>query len=219
MFDKLIEALPSVLSRLTLLRTLYTIIIAVFFTILYSGYLERQSIINSMLLSNIDTRTVSIAQVDAVTLARAKDVVKRSQLLVAIQVVAVSLPTNTRSSVMFVADTDRFQNAFETGLSQRLIPIPLLNNDITNNMRFQTILNGRFVCSPIEQTSMFDIVPAIHTYAIIVCSVSIPPYTGKFAGYLNVYLDAVPTEDQLTSIETIARMFSSEVYTKELSRQ
>ncbi len=60
--------------------------------------------------------------------------------------------------------------------------------------------------------------PRSHEVVATVCSISIPPFYGRFSGYLNIYLTKKPSPDELTLIRQVARDLSLRIYENDVDK-
>ena len=218
MFDKLIENFPKLVAALRKMRVwdyIGLIVLAFLFVVLYITWDARQTLIQRFVVSNIDTSTPLIT-LSTTTKRAGYDLVNRYKFVVALQVVNVEWQTNSRSTAFFYSDLAEMQKIVDEGMKRKETPTPLLTKDPDNNERFRRILSGQFSCTPIDKIIMTTVIPGIEKFAKSVCSTSIPPYPGKFSGYINLYVDRIPSDEELTDIETVARTFSSDVFVKDV---
>jgi hypothetical protein len=136
---------------------------------------------------------------------------------VGIQIINVDFRKNIRTQAFFVSNNEKLKKSVDdylalTGGSGTSI---FTNNEV-NNKRIIDLLNGNFICTPYEDT----IAPLIYQGTLgsinYICSVPIPPYYGKFTGYVNVYLTEKPTDTKIAAIRQSMSELSIIVYEEAL---
>jgi hypothetical protein len=129
-----------------------------------------------------------------------------------IQIVNVDFRKNTRSTAYFHYVSKVLKEDSERYISNKLVDTPLFNDSEINNQRLINLINGEFVCTDFDNTMAATIFPNASRDVEIVCSVSIPPYYGRFSGYMNVYLSRQPTPTDLIYIKQLSRDISLRVF-------
>lgn len=137
---------------------------------------------------------------------------KMKDLIGGIQVVNVNFKKNTRSTSYLVSSDADLKKSYENFVAKKISDTPLFTDLETNNQRIIDLINGEFVCYDFKNTPAIRIFPEASNSISTVCSISIPPYYGRFSGYMNIYLTRKPTIDDNGIIRQIARDLSLHIY-------
>lgn len=137
---------------------------------------------------------------------------------ISVQVINVDFKKNTRTQAFFISSNDKLKQSVDNYLVMvGGTGTPVFNSDEVNNKRIIDLLNGNFICTPYADT----IGPVLYqgTSGIVeyVCSIPIPPFYGKFTGYINVYLTKAPSEANVAAIRQSLSELSIIIYEESLS--
>ncbi len=146
------------------------------------------------------------------TLSKSKD------LIGGIQIVNVNFKKNSRGSAAFFYNDSVLKSAVEQYQATRIADSPLFTDNEVNNQRLINLINGDFVCYDFKDTPGSKLYPAAGKDIPSVCSISIPPYYGRFSGYMNLYLLRKPLPDDLIFIKQIARDISLRLYESDIDK-
>lgn len=138
--------------------------------------------------------------------------VKMKELIGGIQVVNVNFKKNTRSTAYFAISNTTLKKSFDQFTAGKIADTPLFTDVEPNNQRIIDLINGEFVCYDFRNTPALKAMPNAGDTIPTVCSISIPPYYGRFSGYMNVFLVKKPTQDEVNLIRQIARDMSLHIY-------
>lgn len=146
------------------------------------------------------------------TLARSKDTIA------AIQIINVNFKKNSRSSAYFIFNDAELKNAYNIFAESKLSDIPLFTESEINNQRLINLINGDFVCIDFKDAPSSKIYPNVAKNISTVCSISIPPYYGRFSGFLNIYLIKKPQNEELVYIRQLSRDISLRIYELDIDK-
>lgn len=147
-----------------------------------------------------------------------ESVKKMKGLLGGIQVVNVNFKKNTRNTAYFALSDNNLRTAYNDFISRKLSDTPLFTDIETNNQRIIDLINGEFVCYEFKNTPALKVFPGAVETIPTICSISIPPYYGRFSGYMNVYLVKKPSVDDISIIRQIARDMSLHIYENDVDK-
>ena len=132
---------------------------------------------------------------------------------IGIQIINVDFRKNIRTQAFFASNNDKFKKSVDDYLAlMGGTGTSIFTNNEVNNKRIIDLLNGNFICTPYEDTLAPLIYQGTLAYVKYVCSVPIPPYYGKFTGYVNVYLTEKPTDTKIAAIRQSMSELSIIVY-------
>lgn len=138
--------------------------------------------------------------------------VKMRDLVSGVQVVNVNFKKNTRNTAYFTSSNAILKKSYEQFMATKIADTPLFTDVESNNQRIIDLINGEFVCYDYKSTPAAKIFPAAAEVIPTICSISIPPYYGRFSGYMNIYLSRKPTPDDVSFVRQLARDMSLHIY-------
>lgn len=135
-----------------------------------------------------------------------------------ISVTNVNFKKNTRSTAYFSIVDPALKAAYASFQSNRISDTVLFNDNEMNNQRMINLINGEFVCNDFKDTIAFKNLPGAASSIVTICSISIPPYYGRFSGYMTIYLTKKPSSDELTIVRQVARDISLRIYETDVDK-
>lgn len=139
-------------------------------------------------------------------------IAKSTDLIVGIQVMNVDFKKNTRSTSYFSFGNTILKESVKDYELASISDIPLFTDKESNNQMVVNLINGEFVCRDFSDTIEHKTFFGASRIVKSVCSISIPPFYGRFTGYMNIYLTKIPTQDEVIFIRQLARDMSLRVY-------
>lgn len=230
MFNSLLDNLPKILRALNFARMIQLCILAILFTVLYIFWDSRSIIVEGIRAVSIQHQARSSIVGNENTVKAVKLLVNRSQLITGVQLVNTDFRSNTRTTAFFYSDRPDLQNMIDSAVYNRFFPTPLFMNTsavspetsafaVLNNSRVIDIIGAEFVCYESKTTLLMKVAPGFEKISPVICSLSIPPWAGKFSGYMNLFLTRAPNLEEKNDIAFGARSLSSEIFDQEMSRR
>jgi len=182
----------------------------------WATYENRQVIYNFASQPRLTRHTPTIQTLSKTTTEEIDTIVKKSKLIVSIQIILVDFQRNTRHALYTSIDDVELKAVYESYAQGSFAEISLFNNDLLNNRRLVDLINGDFVCTPFVETAGARVLPAAAKYITTSCSVGIPPFYGKFTGIVHVYLSRQPTPEEVDQIRTMSKNLSSNIFDRDL---
>lgn len=145
-------------------------------------------------------------------------IARSNDLIVGIQITSVNFKRNIRSSAYMTSSDKELKDGYEKYNQTRVTDVPLFTDNEISNQRIIHLINGDFVCYNYRDT------PASRLYVLsprnitTVCSISIPPYYGRFIGYMNLYLTRNPASEDMTVVRQFARDLSLRVFESDVDK-
>lgn len=144
-------------------------------------------------------------------------IVRKSDLVVAIQVTLVDFQRNTRTVTYTSIDDPGLRGVYAEFEKSRVpVEVPLFTADIINNKRVVDLVNGEFICNPYKETIAATLVPESTKYIVTLCANSVPPYYGRFSGILGVYLKREPTKIEIEQIRNVSTTLGLVIFNNDL---
>lgn len=142
-------------------------------------------------------------------------IVNKSNLIAGIQITLVNFDKNSRVVVYTYSDNENLKKLYVDFLERSIGDLPLFNEDSLNNMRISQLINGEFVCNPIEDTIIHKLVPDSSKSVTTVCAIGIPPIYGKFTGIFTIYLGRPPSKEEIDQLRLASRTLSKEIFERD----
>lgn len=180
----------------------------------YAAFEYRQPllemVVGNKLTRRIDGVPVSISIKTQQTIQRMVDI---NPVIAGVNVSFAYFPTNTRRSVYA---TFRQSNVEAEMSRVSGLAFPLFTDDSYQNARLVNLINGEFVCSPIDNRYIPPTMPTLSREIHFTCSMPIPSGLSDFTGWVNFYLIHEPTQEQQKYIQHQARLLVGDLYTREV---
>jgi hypothetical protein len=181
---------------------------------------NRVTIYNSIKVgSRVETDNPLMIMLSDSTRAYVESTVGKSKDLIAgFQVISVNFKKNSRVQTYFYGNDPILKKDVDVYVEHKIADNTMFTDSEINNQRLVNLINGDFVCYDFKDT------PGVKFYlnsvkvVTTVCSISIPPYYGRFSGYLNMYLLRKPNADDLTLIKQLERDISLKIYETDIDK-
>lgn len=213
--DKL-STVQKFLQALTWKKIAQFTVFVIIVMLTWAAYENRQSIYNSANQSKIPNSSPVVQKLSRESINQIETTVRRSEIIVGIQIVFVDFQKNTRYVVYTYADSPELNDAYTRFLSGAIAEVALFNEDVTNNKKIINLINGEFVCNPFTDTISSKLIQDASKYVDTMCAGGIPPYYGKFTGFIDVYLSRKPTADEIDQVRTLTKLLGSSIYEQNL---
>lgn len=218
--DVKVESVASLLKILTWQKIIQATVAIFIFGAAYGFWENRTVIYNSLKVgAKVETEESLILNLSQPTIVMLEETAARLRLTIGgIAVTNVNFKKNTRSTAYFAIVDPALKTAYSIFQSNKISDTVLFNDNEINNQRIINLINGEFICNDFKDTiaakSMPMAIPAIST----VCSISIPPYYGRFSGYMSIFLIKKPTVEELTLIRQVSRDISLRIYESDVDK-
>lgn len=215
-----LDNLVSLLKILTWSKIAQAAIFLLVVGISYGLWENRLIIYNSLRVgARVETEEALIINLSPSSIAALEAAAKKSSPLVAgIQIVNVDFKKNIRSNSYFVFNDENLRKLYEDYQERKLTDAPLFTDKESSNQKIIDLLNGEFVCNDFRDTLMYAFISGIGNTVTTVCSISIPPYYGRFSGYLNIYLTRKISGDDVAYVRQLVREISLRIYKTDIDK-
>lgn len=139
-------------------------------------------------------------------------VVKKSDAIVAMQIVTINFPRNIRLETFVAIDNPTVQSIYTRYNNNKVAETPFFDHDKNNNSRILRLIGGEFVCMPYKESVAYRYAPEANLIISDVCAIGIPPIYGEFTGILTIYLSSKPTKEFQEQMHMMARDFALRIY-------
>lgn len=212
-----ITIIQKFLTALTWQKLAQLTVFLLVLTMAWATYDNRTTIYNFAKEPRLSRTYPTITKLSSLTSTEINKAVDKSDVIIAVQVVLVDFPRNVRVVAYSYTDNARLDNVYKVAESHSVAEIPLFNANEKNNKRMVDLINGEFVCLPFADTIGSSAFPDARNYISTTCSNGIPPYYGRFSGYINIYLSRLPTTDEVDLIRALSKRLSALIYEEDLS--
>ncbi len=211
--DKLLAVIDSLLQHVSGKQVFWVVILLTLLIGLYAVFENRQTFYDSINPSRIEFRDMDHIQLSEDSKRSVRSVTNKSNTIIAIQVVEVNFRRNSRRNAYTYSRDSTFTQKFLDFEERKLADFPLFSDVEQNNKRMIRLINGEFICVPIETT----VVSALKiSGAQQLCSRAIPPIYGKFAGYVTAYVTKTLTSTEEDQLRILLAGLSQEIYERDL---
>lgn len=215
-----VKNITSLLKILTWQKIVQATILVVILGISYGFWENRVTIYNSLRVgARVEVeQPIVIVLSESTTRVLDESLQKTKGMISGIQVINVDFKKNTRSTAFFISSDPILRKELEDFMARKVTDTALFNSSEVNNQKIINLINGEFICNEFKDTVAGKIIPRAQDTISVVCSISIPPYYGRFSGYLNLYLSKKPSPEEISIIRQIARDLSLRIYETDVDK-
>ena len=160
-----------------------------------------------------NVKTESVSGLTTHTIQQIDSIGDSSSNIMAIQIVRVDLPKNTRSLRYIYIKDSTLKKLYNAWLDARLSPdYAVFSSDTDDNNRLVKLMNHEIVCTPYAETMTYRVSPETGRFVSTICAIGIPPSYGKFSGIVGILLRNPPAENEISVLSTYLRQISMEAY-------
>lgn len=139
--------------------------------------------------------------------------VYRTPNIVAVQVVKVDLQKNIRYIVYTAMKDPAVKKIYSNFILDNItVEVPVFTKNAVQNARMLSVINHEFICYPFVDTVSYELAPKMAQYMTTVCSTTVPVESGKFVGFVAVFLAKEPTETEKDLIRIESILMSQRAY-------
>ncbi len=129
-------------------------------------------------------------------------------------VYAADLQLNERVAMYRFSDNPLLSEMWDKYVLEFGASHPVFTKDDASNVLMVTIVNGEFSCHKYSDTINRLLVP--NAPVTHVCYISLPPYYGSFAGFLEVSMTRAPTAVEEQSLSLEMKRLSNDIFFKNI---
>lgn len=182
----------------------------------YGTYELRESIYNYANQTKISKTSAIIQKISKQSMAEVDEAEKKSDLIIAIQVVIIDFQKNVRIPVYTASTHPELKRLYDEYKKNAIAEVPLFSGDVTNNKHLIELINGEFTCYPFSETLVSKVLPESGKFINTACAIGVPPYYGKFSGSIVFYLKRAPTPSEVEQIRALGRTLSANIYDRDI---
>jgi hypothetical protein len=216
--DVKVSSITGLLKALSWNKILQVFALILVLAFAWGSWENRATIYNSLRVTvRVESQSPLVLNLSNGSIFAIDDTANKMKYLIGgIQVVNVDFKKNTRSTAYFGFSDINLKTSFANFQASRISEIPLFTDNETSNQRIIDLINGEFICNDFKDTQDVKLFPHAGDSISTVCAISIPPYYGRFSGYMNLYLLKKPTVDEISIIRQISRDISLKIYEKDV---
>lgn len=99
------------------------------------------------------------------------------------------------------------------------LPQPFFDYDPKNTAQMVAILSNEFKCVPYEETINHRFAPELASRIPVACRIAMPPFVGKFVGFLTVGLERQVDASEMAIIRLEASRLAVEIYLSDVMKK
>lgn len=215
-----IEVLTNFLKILTWGKIVQGVTAILVIGVAYGFWENRVTIYNSLnVTAQVATAEPLVIVLSSTTQQLLETTVNKGKGAIAgVQIVSVDFKKNSRVTSYFSISDENLKKEYAKFVENRVTATPLFTANEKNNQRMIDLINGEFSCSPFRDTIAQSLMPKLSETISSICSISIPPYYGRFSGYMNVYLYKEPTVADMSFTRQLIRDLSLKIYETDIDK-
>ena len=210
-FDSKLSAFKALIDVLTWKKIFQIFLLFLVLGIGFAAYENTESLTNFFNTKKISEQNV--IRLSRSTVTQLDKLISDSGTIMGMHIATVDFRNNTRTVVYGKfnhPDLDKIHLAYQERDID--VKIPLFNDDAMNNNRIVSLINGEFVCYTFKDSIAFKLAPDALSYVTSTCSLSIPPFYGKFSGIVTVYINKDLSPVELGQMRSFLQRISIIVY-------
>lgn len=127
-------------------------------------------------------------------------------------IIDVDLKKNRRKTKWFHSKDAQIEKMIDA-IVVAALPQPVFDFDVRNTQQMIALLNNEFVCVQSAESALAHFWGPLLTNRIpVICRMAIPPYVGKFVGYVTIGVTTTLTKNQLDALKMEATRIAIEIY-------
>ena len=195
--------------------------IAQFFTFMVFAFLtwavyeNKQSIYNYVTQTKLSKISPVINKLSSKSTNEIDAIVKKSDIIVAIQVLFVDFQQNARVPIYTYSDDPQLTAIYTEFTNRSVGLLPLFTADVNNNKSIIDLINGEYSCYSFDKSFSYKVLPTASNFIKVACGHGVPPFYGRFSGMVVIYLNREPTPEESDQIRNIAKSLSHDVYERD----
>jgi hypothetical protein len=214
-----VKNVTSLLKILSWQKILQAVALILIVGLAYSFWENRITVYNSLKVgARVEVEQPLVITLSPGTTRMLEESTQKMSNIVAVQVINVNFKKNSRNTAYFASGNPAVKAEFDEFQNRKITDTTLFNSSEINNQKIINLINGEFVCNDFKDTVGAKLMPKAQDSVATVCSISIPPFYGRFSGYLNIYLSKKPTLEEISMIKQVARDLSLRIYETDVDK-
>ena len=130
-------------------------------------------------------------------------------------VIDVDLKKNRRSVKWFYSRDPEVMTIVKN-ITSRTLPQPMFDYDVKNTQQMIALLNNEFICVKTSDGLLSQWGDTLSRKFPVICRMAIPPYVGKFVGYVIIGVRGQLSKNELDSLKMEATRIAIEIYIRDV---
>lgn len=207
--DKL-QPLVNLIKSLSWTKVAELAVLIVLLIAALTFYENRQAVYDTIGASSLMDHSAAIVVTEK-TKSELENMIDRSKIILGVHVAEVSFIKNTRHTAYLHIDDPILKKAFEAYFKSKMSDAPALTALEGDNTRLVRLVNNEFVCVPYKDTIGYTLVGGGDNVGMA-CSVAIPPYYGKFRGYITAFVSKEISTTELSQVRIVLQVMAMNIY-------
>lgn len=223
--EAIIGFIDYLIDHLTLRRLILLGVLGICGLVLFSVYEHRSTIvqhaISYIMASSIDRTPNNITdwELSEVSRQSIQEFTKANPVLFT-SVTEVNLMRNTKK-VHYTVLAKQFSDENSTTRINNEVQVvhTIFDYDPKNTAQMVSVLANEFRCDPFQDTIYHKVIPKAGEHIGTICRVAIPPFVGKFIGFLSIGLPHTISKPELDSIRLELSRVAVEIYLRDIEKK
>lgn len=209
-----VDTITRFLKALSWNKLLQVATLVLLFVVSFGFWENRAIIYNSVRVgARVETSNPLVLELSNDTKSHLdSSVLKVKSLVAGVQILNVDFKKNSTSTAYFAFSSEDMKRAYTTFEGSKLADNPLFSGNEIENQKIINLINGEFVCTEFKENTTGLLFPTLTDKIETVCAISIPPYYGRFSGFMNIYLYTHPSTEEVALIRQVSRDISLKIY-------
>ena len=195
---------------------LLTVFVALLLTLLVA--FENRLILFNRIFENQPVEAITVPwQLSDKSRQELTNLVNSQELIGGVLATEIDLKKNRRIVKFWFTEDDSFREKANAIVS-RLLPQPFFDDDRKNNEQMLSVLSNQFKCERTLDTIFIRFFPELPIRYPYICRLSVPPFSGEFAGMLTIFLSKAPTSADVQALKIELSRISIELYLQDVDK-
>ena len=214
--EQFLVSLEELIHTLSFKRIFLISLLVAFSLILHLAFENRNSIF---------TKVISKQTSDAISLNwelsdSSKEMLSNLNTfdpVVYVGLVDVDLKKNRQHFKWFTTNNESLDKNISL-ITSKTLPKPVFDYDTKNTQQMVAILNNEFNCVSSTETPISTWGSIVLQQMPVICRIAIPPYVGKFVGYMVIGVSRSISRNELDSLKMEATRIGIEIYVRDVAK-
>jgi len=210
-----LSSLGQFLSKLTWKKIFQLLVLIIIVSFAWAAFSTSDQILEFLKSDRVFPHDISIKSLSPKTVAEIETLTSKADIIAGVNVTVVNFQRNARY-IIYLDSRDRELKEIFVKSGIQNVELPVFTQNQYSNKRFISMINGEFVCNDYQPNMLAAEIPQSNTKIKHICATGIPPYYGRFIGLVGIFLNRVPTSEEVDQLRVLTKKLSLIVYEREL---